>query len=320
MENLQQRILKRASVELNLNGDTEMMNEAVVSEPLGLAPVNSVFMFTTIVEETATSTDIYRILAVFEPKGQSIFDKLVGRSGFYGLTSLTYVWVPFADNILPKRILVEDYDTDGSKELFVEIESIFADRVSVGFMMLSKGEDGEWELLALPSLSQVTSETLEGLLPHPAGLKPILEPYTYFGLTEDETDPDQEKPDLSQYEVYEEEWVAVHNGAEVQFATLSNGGQYYLRRHPIKDHFQIATLGFFADEYSVLGAHYCVIACFSLETSELTRDLLWNWGYPMLSVAPMYVSDIDLDSVMQAGIDAHINGETFFGYTEFSRF
>jgi hypothetical protein len=56
-----------------------------------------------------------------------------------------------------------------------------------------------------------------------------------------------------------------------------------------------------------------------LSDNGLAPDLLWNWGLPMISVAPLRPTDVHLDEIAKAGIVAHIKGDTFFGYTEFER-
>lgn len=130
------------------------------------------------------------------------------------------------------------------------------------------------------------------------------------------------RPPLQQLKdtgVYEDKWVLTHNSEKVSFVTLRNGGTYQVRTHPVKNHVHFVTVAFFADGHAILSAHFAVVNVFVLEDRVLTHDLLWNWGFPMVSVVPLRPTDIDLNSIAKAGVLAHIIGNTFFGYTEFER-
>lgn len=119
--------------------------------------------------------------------------------------------------------------------------------------------------------------------------------------------------------VYQDVLLATHDRKQQKVCFLRNGGDYHVRRHPIRDHAQIAVVGQFNEGEAVLADHRLIIMFFVLQDNTLHLDTLWNWGYPMCSVSPMKASDVRWNEIAEAGIQAHIAGNTFFGYTEFQR-
>src|SRR5690606_26652086 len=57
--------------------------------------------------------NLYRWVSIFERKPPSVFDKLVGRSGFFNLASITSYEAPNFNSLLVDKIEVIDFDGDG---------------------------------------------------------------------------------------------------------------------------------------------------------------------------------------------------------------
>jgi hypothetical protein len=279
-------------------------------------PLKSIVMFG--LWEPKRDAEWYRWIAIFEPQEARLSDKLVGRSGFYELQSFSYIKVPSADSLVPSKIEVVDFDGDGIPEVHVTLKSTWADSASIGPLFLRKRQGYGWQALALPSISALTSHVLDGNLPHPDSLTPVGKPFPLFGMRESSATGPTASPlqELKNTGVYEDKWILTHNGEKVSFVTLRNGGMYQVRRHPIRDHLHIITLAFFADDHAVLGAHFAVVNVFAL-AERFTRDLLWNWGFPMISEIPLRPPEIDIDAITKAGVVAHIIWQYFFWILRF---
>lgn len=308
-------LVDRLGKELRIEyGDIQF--NSIISQSLDLSTNNSVFVYSTAV----SGEDIYRILAVFEPQRQNILDKLVGRPGFYRLASSSWIHVPYTNNLLPENIKIEDYDLDGNKEIVIRIKSVWADSTSSGLIVLKKNDDEIWRFLSLPSLSTGLSDFLSGKLPHPEGLSPVSSPIIWFGQLESpDVNFDEIRKSYANYSIYEDDWKVTHNGISQKFITLRNGGVIEQTRHPFANHLQFGVVANVSDGNAVLGIHNLFITYFKLGNRELERDILWNWGFPMLTIAPQELSGIDLNEFHQVGISTHLINGTFFGYTEFQR-
>jgi len=315
---LKSAILKRLHEEL---GRTEAIVPEItnfLSQEFDIQQVKSIVMFG--LWEPKKDVEWHRWIAIFEPQEPRLLDKLVGRPGFYELKSFAHMEVPSPDSLVPSKVEVLDFDGDGIPEVHVTLRSTWADSASIGPLILRKRQGCTWQFLALPAISVLTSQVLQGNSPHPDDATPHGRPIRCFGM-KGASDGVVWSPlqDLKDTGVYEDNWILTHNGENIPFVTLRNGGSYQVRRHPIRDHVHLATVAFFADGHAVLSAHYAVVNFLILGDRVMTSDLLWNWGFPMVSKAPLRPIDIDLDSIAKAGIVAHIIGNTFFGYTEFER-
>lgn len=262
---------------------------------------------------TNINDNLYRWVSIFERKPPGVFDKLVGRSGFFNLTSLTSYEAPYFNSLLVDKIEVIDFDGDGASEVHVRLQSIWADSTSFGPLILSKKDDAKWYLSALPSISNAINSPLKN--PKMGGRRP----YNYFGMVDDEDQKPKPINELKQLGISEEPWSLIHNGEEQEFSTLRNGGDYIFRNHTIKGYAQIQTLSFFIDGGAVLGPHYAVVNMFKFGENGLETDELWNWEYPMYSTRPLRLSEIDMGSILKAGIMSHTVGDVFYGYTEFEK-
>jgi hypothetical protein len=311
-------ILKRLQDELRRTETIAPEITSFLAQEFDIHPLKSIVMFG--LWEPKKDAEWYRWVAIFEPQEPRLLDKLVGRPGFYELQSSGHIEVPSPDSLVPSKVEVLDFDGDGVPEVHVTLRSTWADSTSIGPLILRKRQGCAWQALVLPSISALTSHVLQGNSPHPDNMIPPGRPFPFFGMR-DASDEGARPPlqDLKNAVVYEDNWILTHNGENVPFVTLRNGGTYHVRRHPVRDHVHFATVAFFADGHAVLSAHYAVVNFLVLDDRVLTRDLLWNWGFPMVSLAPLRPADIDLDSIAKAGIVAHIIGNAFFGYKEFER-
>lgn len=289
-----------------------------LAQDFDVNPMKSIVMF-GIWEPKKDTEDLYRWIAIFEPQEQGLLDKIAGRPGFYQLKWFGHIEVSSPDLLVPSKVEVMDFDGDGIPEIHIKLKSTWGDSTSVGPLILKRYQGGEWQAIVLPSISVLTSQVLSGNLPSRDKMTPGGQPYSYFGMA---TSKHFLRPPIKQLAndgVYEDKWTLTHNGEKVPFVTLRNGGTYQVQKHPFKDYMQFATVAFFDDGNSVLGGHYAVVNFLILGERELKRDLLWNWGFPMVSIVPLKPKDIELDSVTKAGIAAHIIGNVFYGYTEFER-
>jgi len=255
----------------------------------------------------------YRWVSIFERSPPGLIDKLVGRPGFFELKSLTSYEAPSFNSLLVDGIEIKDFDGNGTSEIHVRLESVWADSTSVGPIIFTKKEDTQWSMNAVPPISDAINETVKN--PEMGGRRP----YTFFGMVGDGDPSPKSIDELRQLDISEETWIVNHNGVEKSFTTLRNGGDYTFRTHPVKGYSQIQTLSFFRDGGAVLGPHYAVVNMFKFGEAGLETDDLWNWEYPMYSTRPLRLLDIDLDSISEAGIQAHVAGDVFYGYTEFEK-
>ncbi len=269
-----------------------------------------------LVGSTKIDKTSYRWIAIFEKESPSAIDTMVGRSGFFNLSSLTSFEVPSFNSFLVDKIEARDFDEDGTLELHVRIKSIWADSISVGPLILSKKGASNWHLYSLPSISKVINSPAD--TPSNKWEAIVYRPYHFFGMVGDDPNP-KSRNDLKQLALSEDSWILNHNGQEQSFSTLRNGGDYIFRKHVIRGHSQIQTLSFFVDGHAVLGPHYAVVNMFKFGKNGIETDALWNWGHPMYSGRPLRLLEIDLDSISKAGIDAHTIGDVFYGYTEFEK-
>lgn len=288
---------------------TESEVEKITSSELDAGAEKSIIM--------ASSGEIngepYRWLSIFEKESPGLFDMLVGRPGFFKLTSLTSYQPPNRDSLQVEKIEVLDLDEDGTSEIHVRLHSLWADSTSTGPLIFKKNQDNNWELIALPSVKKTINMSIGN------SMKSVLQPHSFFGMKDDRNEKPKPIEELKKMGISEELWEADHNGKVENFTTLRNGGDYIFRNHPIKGYQQVQITSFFSDDEPVLGPHYTVLTMLKIEHYALTVDDLWNWGHPMYSTRPLKLLDIDRDSISKAGIMAHIIDDVFYSYTEFEK-
>ena len=283
------------------------------TKELDISSERSVFVF----GDAESKSNHYRWIAIFDNKSPSLIDKLVGRSSSLALSSMSTFEAPFEGTMLFKKVEAIDIDNDGVSEVHVRIKSHYADSTATGGLLFSKNLIGEWNLLGIPS----TTMTVSNLL---APKNKALSPITHFGLSHGDNGGLKPikpiKPSkMNKMSLYEHEWIVDHNGKDTSFTTFRNGGDYKFGSHSVKGHTQIEVLSFFADGNAVLGPHYAIVNTYRITKEAIIPDKLWNWGYPMYSSKPMRINEIEMPSILKAGIIAHTSGDTFFGQTDFEK-
>ncbi len=265
---------------------------------------------------TAESNDkIYRWISIFDKEKQGIFDKIVGRPGFFELKSLTIFEAMYEDSLLFDKIEAIDLDNDGVQEIHIRLKSTWADGTSVGPILYSKDMYGAWGFISLPSISETnnTSPSKRNM----RGRKP----HRFFGMARNGGQDKETKSieEIREFSIYEHVWSANHNGEILKFTTLRNGGDYFFQQHPVKGYSQIQTLAFFQDGNASLGPHFAVVNMFKYEKNKLKVDDLWNWEEPIYTARPLRLLEIEIDSIEKAGIQAHITGDVFYGYIGYEK-
>ncbi|WP_050918181.1 hypothetical protein [Vibrio campbellii] len=312
-EEVKKDLISKVSIELKKRHNNDVSEIEVAkyfTKELDIGSEKSVF----VLGYAEDNDELLRWVAIFENQSPTLLDKIVGRSSSLKISSLTTFAAPFIDTLLFNHIESLDVDNDGVSEVHVRLKSHYADSTDTGLLLYKKNLDGEWQLLGLPS----SESTLSALTPP---RKKGLTPSTHFGMVGDENlkiEPISGS-EMIEMPLYEHVWTADHNSEQVKFTTLRNGGEYLFTKHGVRGHSQLQVLSFFKDGNSTLGAHFAVVSVYSIDTQEIVPDLLWNWGYPMFSVRPADITEIDLSSILQGGIMAHTQGDIFFGYTEFEK-
>lgn len=290
---------------------------SVISQSLDLNPSASIFVYGTIKKDSK----ITRILAIFEPDELNILDKIVGRSPFFSITSLTQISVEDQDSLIPFDIKTEDYDLDGNKEIVVNVKSKWADSSSSGIILLKKTLENEWHFLSIPPLKDKLKQIINAEEPSSDDVQPIMEPTIWFAPENGSKKFNIYKNiDLYRnFDIYEDTWMAIHNGVKKNFITLRNRGVIKEFRHPHRSYPEFGIIATINDDEAVLSEHRIFVTFLKLGETELETDKLWNWGYPMLSLIPEEITNINLDDFHKIGIDSHIIDGIFFGYTDFER-
>ena len=131
---------------------------------------------------------------------------------------------------------------------------------------------------------------------------------------------------MTESSIFKDDFVINHNGKERKFICLRNGGKYFFSKHPVKGHDQLVTIALYFDG-PVLANHRAVMNIYRFPSKldlipgedSFTRDMDWNWGFPMWMVAPTLLDTNDIDEMYNQGLMKHVVNGTFFGYTEFQR-
>ncbi|NTU49811.1 MAG: hypothetical protein HGA87_02785 [Desulfobulbaceae bacterium] len=288
--------------------------EKTISEPLDIDNKNSIVLIGT---SYSNDKNRKKFIAIFDPQPMGILDKLVGRDGCFKLTSLTIIPIESEELEVP---IVEpiDMDADGFREVHMELKDYWADMTSVSPLIYKKMDDGYWQLIAMPSMTKVLKKALAGERPNPQ-FAPTGSPIFLFSDKNKISKRDLKSLDLKDPKLWEQEHFVFHNGHYFKLYSLSNGGNYYIKHHPIKGYFQIGVICFF-DDAAVLDDHFAMVQFLRLGDNKLKVDTLWNWGYPMLSAKPYKMENFSVDDFEEAGISAHTIGRTFYGYTDWVKY
>jgi hypothetical protein len=264
-------------------------------------------------------------VAVLDPAGEGLLDRLVGRQSFYELSSLTLIRQPTPDLLEVTNFEVLDVDNDGSKEIHLRLRATWADGISVTPLIYRRRSPRGWDLIVLPPIEETVQDIVAGKQPHP-DIPPMMSPIVAFDGSINKSKTKQEnkkiREDITHLfppSVFQDDIPVTHDGRDFHLCFLRNGGDYVFRKHPVKNHFQIAVVGQLVDDRGVQADHHLVVMFLVLDGLQLKPDTLWNWGHAMFSLRPTKTSEISLDEIAIAGVRAHVAGNSFFGYTEFQR-
>lgn len=155
--------------------------DSVASESLDLSTSNSVVVYGRTV---STNGALSRFLMVFEPSGQSLIDKVVGRPGFYDIGYWAIIPDAGDDEVVASSVNIEDLDKDGNKDILVRLKSTYADGVSKGLLILKKDIHDVWHLMGLPSMTEIMHSIAAGQPPQPEGLHLPLPAIQWFSNDE----------------------------------------------------------------------------------------------------------------------------------------
>ncbi|MCY1506285.1 hypothetical protein D9M68_405310 [compost metagenome] len=288
-------------------------------QKIGLDATESVVSYGTLFDKEHVA--IARWVGIFEPSEQRWIDKLVGRNGFFELKRLAVIDINNRDELIAKQIEAKDLDGDGVYEFIIKLESEWADSRSSGFLLVKRTKSGGWRLDGLPNMAKSINQSIDGKISEIASFHAIGEPLLFFDYTKNKQKRKRSNFNVSNADVYQDEYVArSKDGDEPVFYLLRNGGYYDFIDHPVRKTSDIAVVAFIADDGPIMGRHHGALTVYSIAGSEaLSRDINWNWGYSMLSSAPLAVDEIDLDSIIKAGVEAHVIGNMMVWYTAFER-
>lgn len=73
------------------------------------------------------------------------------------------------------------------------------------------------------------------------------------------------------------------------------------------------------DDEAIQGNHQLMVSFFKMENNSLIPDHHWNWAYPMFSIGLEDSQAVDLREMQEAGLQAHVTGNTVVGLTEFGK-
>jgi hypothetical protein len=280
-------------------------------QKVGLDASESVVAFGTL---RTKEKEIGRWIGVFEPKEQGVLDKIVGRSGFFKLSYIGFIPISSPEELVAKNIDVKDFDFNGVSEFVINLESQWGDSKANGFLIAKKNSSDLWNVSGLPDMEKSIQQSIDKNIPEVAGLHSPGKPYIYFGDAREKRKPLPGENDFNQ-DVY-----SISSGSKkTYFSMLRNAGVFTFVESKNRKNIDIATLAFIADDKAVLSSHYSAVTLYVMTDEGLKRDINWNWGYSMLSATPIKPANIDLNSIIKAGIEAHTIGNISFSYTSFER-
>ena len=288
---------------------------SVASESLDLSTSNSVVVYGRAV---STNGALSRFLMVFEPSGQSLIDKVVGRPGFYDIGYWAIIPDAGDDEVVASSVNIEDLDKDGNKDILVRLKSTYADGVSKGLLILKKDIHDVWHLMGLPSMTEIMHSIAAGQPPQPEGLHLPLPAIQWFS-NDEKLKP---KSDIKQYlnwEIDEDNLQVADSTGNHSFWMFRNGTKIKMFENGQAGYKHFGVLVNINDEEAIQGRHHLMVSFFKIENNSLVPDPNWNWAYPMFSIGLEDSQEVELSDMQEAGLQAHVSGSSVFGLTEFGK-
>lgn len=278
----------------NLNS---VVFDSVTSESLDLSTSNSVVVYGKAV---STNGALSRFLMIFEPSGQDLIDKVVGRPGFYNIRYWAIIPGVENDEVVASSMNIEDLDKDGNKDILIRLKSSYADGVSKGLLILKKDKHGVWHLMGLPSMTKIMHSIAAGRSPLPKGLQPALPPIHWFSNNK-KLKPKSNYKQYLDWEIDESNWQATDAIGNHSFWMIRNGTKIKMFDNEQAGYKHFGVLANIYDDEAIQGNHHLMVSFFKMENNSLIPDHHWNWAYPMFSIGLEDSQAVDL-SEMQEGV------------------
>lgn len=289
--------------------------DSVASESLDLSTSNSVVVYGRAVSTNGASS---RFLMIFEPSGQSLIDKVVGRPGFYDIGYWAIIPDAGDDEVVASSVSIEDLDKDGNKDILVRLKSTYADGVSKGLLILKKDIHDVWHLMGLPSMTKIMYSIAAGQSPQPEGLHPSLSAIQWFS-NDKKLKP---KSDIKQYlnwKIDEYNWQVTDATGNHSLWMFRNGTKIKMFENGQAGYKHFGVLTNIDDDEAIQGSHHLMVSFFKIENNSLVPDPNWNWAHPMFSIGLEDSQKVELSEMQEAGLQAHVSGSSVFGLTEFGK-
>lgn len=289
--------------------------DSVVNESLDLSTSNSVVVYGKAVSANGA---LSRFLMIFEPSGQSLIDKVVGRPGFYDIGYWAIIPNAENDELVASSISIEDIDKDGNKDILIRLKSTYADGVSKGLLIIKKDNHDVWHLMGLPSMTKIMHSIAAGQSPLPKGLHPTLAPIHWFS-DDKKLKPKSNYKQYLDWEIDESKWQVTDTIGKNYFWMIRNGTKVKMFENEQAGYKHFGVLANIFDDEAIQGNHHLMISFFRIENNSLVPDQHWNWAYPMFSIGLEDSQAVDLREMQEVGLQAHVTGSSVFGLTEFGK-
>ncbi|HBR1386763.1 hypothetical protein [Erwinia sp. OPT-41] len=294
---------------------TSVVFDSVTSESLDLSTSNSVVVYGKAVSANGA---LSRFLMIFEPSGQSLIDKVIGRPGFYDIGYWAIIPGAENDEVVASSMNIEDLDKDGNKDILIRLKSTYADGVSKGLLILKKDKHDVWHLMGLPSMTKIMHSIAAGQSPLPKGLQPALPPIHWFS-NDKKLKPQPNYKQYLDWEIDESNWQATDAIGNHSFWMIRNGTKIKMYENEQAGYKQFGVLANIYDDEAIQGNHHLMVSFFKIENNSLIPDQHWNWAYPMFSIGLEDSQAVDLSEMQEAGLQAHVAGGSVVGLTEFGK-
>ncbi len=295
------------------------------SEKVGFDTTDSIIVYGTILSEKDV---VYKYVVILKQEDKSFIDSIVQRPGFYKISFSGYMPASDDDELTVSSIDYTDMDGDSTKEFVLNLKTTFGDSVAKGFLILKRGHDDKWLPLFEPSMSALLNESINGVIPEYKNSNPVGDPMRMFGFSKDKKGSEKNQlkkaenfydKALIEVDVYESPFYFIYDDKVNVSYLLRNGGKYKIIKHPVKGYPIIFMLSFFNDDQAVMSDHYSIVTVLKVKDDEIKRDILWNVGFPMISMRPSSEHEIEIDDMVSGGMLAHTIGNMYVWHDHFER-
>lgn len=294
-------------------------------ERVGFDTTDSIIVYGKILSEKHV---VYKYVVILEQDDKRFIDYIVQRPGFYKISFSGYMSASYDDELKVSSIDYTDIDSDSSKEFLLNLQTTYGDSVAKGFIILKRRHDDKWFPLFESSMSDLLNESINGTIPEYNNSNPAADPLKIFGFSKDKKGLEKNQlkkaekfydKALTKVDVYESPFDFIYDDKLHVSYLIRNGGKYKITKHPVKGYPIIFMLSFFKDDQAVMSDHYSIITVLKVDDDEIKRDILWNFGFPMISIRPSSEHEIEIDEMVNGGMVAHTIGNMYVWYDHFER-